>query len=404
MTDHRDDDAGLPVIGAAHAATLPHTAAADDTDIEGAPMTGGPPDAAVASQWRLMWWKFRRHRLAMAGLVVVVLLYTVALFAEFIAPFDPRSYSRTGDFHPPQALHFIDQTEEGTRFRPYVYEYTRERDSMTLATSYVKTDEKVYLAWFGKGDEYEFWGLFPASRHLLTTADPDDAFYLFGADRLGRDMVSRTIYGARLSLTIGLVGVAFSLLVGVTLGGVAGYLGGRTDTLIQRVVEFVISLPTIPIWLALAASLPPNWSIEMRYFFITLIVSLIGWTELARVVRGRFLSLKNDDFVIAAILDNAPQRRVIFRHMLPSLTSHIIASITLAIPLMILAETALSFLGLGMLPPAISWGVLLKEAQDVRTIAAAPWLFIPGGAVVLTVMAFNFLGDGLRDAADPYTQ
>ena len=201
---------------------------------------------------------------------------------------------------------------------------------------------------------------------------------------------------------IGLVGVAFALLLGVTLGGMAGYYGGWTDTVVSRVVEFVLSLPTIPVWLALAASLPATWPIETRYFFITLIVSLVGWTELARVVRGRFLALRNDDFVIAARLDGASERRIIFRHMLPSLTSHIIASVTLAVPLMIIAETALSFLGLGLTAPAISWGVLLKEAQDVRSIVLGPWLFVPGGAVVLTVLAFNFLGDGLRDAADPY--
>lgn len=358
---------------------------------------------AVASQWKLMWWKFRRHKLAMLSLWVVMGLYLIALFAEFIAPFDPGSTDRRGGFHPPQMLRFIDHTDEGIRFRPFVYATERERDPESLRTTYRTSDEKIYLTFFGRGDPYRMWGLFEADRHLLVPVDPRDRFYLFGADRLGRDMLSRTIYGARLSLSIGLVGVAFSLLLGVSLGGLAGYLGGYTDTVIQRIVEFVLSLPTIPVWLALAAALPPNWSIETRYFFITLIVSLVGWTELARVVRGRFLSLKNDDFVIAARLDNAPQRRIIFRHMLPSLTSHIIASVTLAIPLMILAETSLSFLGLGLLPPAISWGVLLKEAQDVRSIVLGPWLFIPGGAVVLTVMAFNFLGDGLRDAADPYS-
>ena len=368
---------------------------------DGAPIAGGR-NAAVASQWRLMWWKFRRHRLAMAGLIVVVLLYTIALFAEFLAPFDPNSYDRRGGFHPPQVLHFFERTEDGISFRPWVWETDLERDPRTLRSTYTRTGEKTYLQWFGQGDPYELWGLFPGSRHLLTPVDPDERFYLFGADRLGRDMLSRTIHGARLSLSIGLVGVAFSLLLGITLGGLAGYLGGWVDTIISRVVEFVLSLPTIPVWLALAAALPATWSTETRYFFITLIVSLVGWTELARVVRGRFLSLKNDDFVIAAILDNAPQRRIIFRQMLPSLTSHIIASVTLAIPLMILAETALSFLGLGLTPPAISWGVLLKEAQDVRSIVLGPWLFLPGAAVVVTVLAFNFLGDGLRDAADPY--
>ena len=366
--------------------------------------TGDRPagTVAVASQWRLMWWKFRRHKLAVAGLVTVLALYLIALFAEFVAPFDPNAFNRRGGFHPPQAVHFWDRTEDGMSFQPFVYATDRTRDPVTLATTYVRTDEKIPLRWFGQGEPYMMWGLIPASRHLLTTADPDEMFYLIGADRLGRDMLSRTIHGARLSLSIGLVGVAFALVLGVSLGGASGYFGGRTDTVIQRIVEFTLSLPTIPVWLALAAALPPAWPMPLRYFVITLIVSLVGWTELARVVRGRFLSLKNEDFVIAARLDGASEARIIFRHMLPSLTSHIIASVTLAIPLMILAETALSFLGLGLMPPAISWGVLLKEAQDVRSIVLGPWLFAPGAAVVITVLAFNFLGDGLRDAADPY--
>jgi peptide/nickel transport system permease protein len=382
-----------------------HWAAAhDDTpaDTDGAPSAvagGAPVRAATASQWRLIWWRFRRHRLAMAGLIVVVALYVTALFAEFLAPFDPSSYDRRGGFHPPQAVH-LDWS--GGWPTPFVWETERERDPRTLRTTYVVTDEKVPLRWFGKGDPYELWGVFPASRHILVPVDPAQRFYLLGADRLGRDMLSRTIHGARLSLSIGLVGVVFALVLGVTLGGLAGYYGGWTDTVVSRVVEFVLSLPTIPVWLALAASLPATWAVETRYFFITLIVSLVGWTELARVVRGRFLTLRSDDFVIAARLDGASERRIIFRHMLPSLTSHIIASVTLAVPLMIIAETALSFLGLGLMPPAISWGVLLKEAQDVRSIVLGPWLFVPGGAVVLTVLAFNFLGDGLRDAADPY--
>ncbi|WP_226781581.1 ABC transporter permease [Oceaniglobus trochenteri] len=379
-----------------------------DTDGDESMLADGPPladgrNTAVASQWQLMWWKFRRHRLAMAGLTVVVILYLIAAFAEFLAPFDPNSYDRKGGFHPPQAVHLIDRTEEGgLTIRPWVWETELTRDPRTLVSTYQATGEKTYLRWFGEGDSYELWGLIPGNRHLLTPVDPDKRFYLLGADRLGRDMLSRTIHGARLSLLIGLIGVAFSLVLGITLGGLAGYLGGWVDTVISRSVELVLSLPTIPIWLALAAALPATWSTETRYFFITLIVSLVGWTELARVVRGRFMSLKNDDFVVAAVLDNAPQRRVIFRHMLPSLTSHIIASVTLAVPLMILAETSLSFLGLGLMPPAISWGVLLKEAQDVRSIVLGPWLFAPGVAVVITVLAFNFLGDGLRDAADPY--
>ena len=359
---------------------------------------------AIASQWQLTWWAFRKHRLAMVGLWVIGLMYFMALFCEFIAPDDPTKQNRRAVFHPPQMIHLIDTREDGWSIRPYVWEMDRERDPETLAVTYVPSGEKIYLKLFGKGEEYKFWGLFETDIHMLATENPRDKFFLLGADRLGRDMFSRVMYGTRISMSIGLVGVAISLILGITLGGVSGYYGGRIDAVIQRLIEFVLSLPTIPIWLALAAALPPSWPIYQQYFVITLIVSLVGWTELGRVVRGRFLAMKNDDFVIAARLDGASERRIIFRHMLPSLTSHIIASLTLAIPLMILAETSLSFLGLGLQPPAISWGVLLKEAQNIRSISQAPWLFIPGGFVVIAVLAFNFLGDGMRDAADPYGQ
>ncbi|MCB9967163.1 MAG: ABC transporter permease [Geminicoccaceae bacterium] len=362
-------------------------------------------DTEVASQWRLMWWSFRRHTLAMVGLVIVLLLYLIGIFAEFVAPFDPQSASAKHVYHPPQMIHFIDSTEEGWRIKPWVQAYTFERDKFTLQTTF-KPDEgkRVYLSFLGKGTPYELLGLFPAERRLLVPDEPNERFFLFGADRLGRDMLSRTVFGTRVSMSIGLVGVTLSLLLGVLLGGISGYYGGAVDMVIQRVVEFVLSLPTIPIWLALTASLPATWPPLTRYFAITLILSLVGWTELARVVRGRFLALRSEDFVVAARLDGCSEKRVIFRHMLPSLMSHVIASVTLAIPVMILAETSLSFLGLGLLPPTISWGVLLKEAQNIRSIAQAPWLFVPGAFVLVAVLALNFLGDGLRDAADPYAQ
>lgn len=358
---------------------------------------------AIASQWQLTWWAFRRHKLAMVGLWVIGLMYFISIFAGFVAPADPTKQNRRAVYHPPQMLHIIDTTD-GFSIRPWVHKMDRQRDPETLATSYTVSGEKIYLKLFGEGEEYKFWGIWKTNIHLLATVDPDDKFFFFGADRLGRDMFSRVIYGTRISMSIGLVGVTISLILGLVLGGISGYYGGRVDAVVQRLIEFVLSLPTIPIWLALAASLPPSWPIYQQYFVITLIVSLVGWTELGRVVRGRFLAMKNDDFVIAARLDGASEARIIFRHMLPSLTSHIIASLTLAIPLMILAETGLSFLGLGLTPPAISWGVLLKEAQNIISISQAPWLFIPGGFVVIAVLAFNFLGDGMRDAADPYGQ
>lgn len=376
------------------------------TDLTQTPLEAGkdaaPDRVAIASQWQLTWWAFKKHRLAMIGLWVIGLLYLISLFAEFVAPDDPTKQNRRAVFHPPQMIYLFDTDEDGWSFRPHVQKMDRQRDPDTLAISYVPSGDKVFLRLFGEGPKYKFWGLWETNIHLLATEKPRDKFFLFGADRLGRDMFSRVVYGTRISMSIGLVGVAISLVLGITLGGLSGFYGGRVDAVIQRLIEFVLSLPTIPIWLALAAALPPSWPIYQQYFVITLIVSLVGWTELGRVVRGRFLAMKNEDFVIAARLDGASEGRIIFRHMLPSLTSHIIASLTLAIPLMILAETALSFLGLGLQPPAISWGVLLKEAQNIRSISQAPWLFIPGGFVVIAVLAFNFLGDGMRDSADPY--
>jgi peptide/nickel transport system permease protein len=279
-----------------------------------------------------------------------------------------------------------------------------KRDPISLSATYeADPKRKIYLSFFGQGQPYTMWGVVNSDRRFLTTADPAERFYLLGTDRLGRDVLSRTIHGSRISMSIGLLGVSLSLVIGVVLGGLSGYYGGLLDTAVQRVVELILSLPTIPIWLGLSAALPQDWSPITRYFAITVILSLVGWTELARVVRGRFLSLRMEDFVVAARLDGGSQGRVIFRHMLPSMASHIIASVTLAIPAMIIAETALSFIGLGLTPPIISWGVLLKEAQNIRSIAQAPWLFAPGVAVCVAVLALNFLGDGLRDAADPYT-
>ncbi len=361
---------------------------------------------AVASQWQLVWWAFKRHRLAMVGLFVTVALYIVAVLPGFFAVNDPSQQNRRAVFHPPQGLHFIDTSEAGGfSLRPYIHPYVLKRDPKTLASVYEEDKgRKVYLQMFGEGYEYSVLGLFTARTHLFASQDAGQPLFFFGADRLGRCVFSRIMVGTQISLSVGLLGVLLSLSIGVVLGGISGYYGGRIDFAIQRVIELVLSLPTIPIWLALAAALPQDWPATLNYLMITVILSLTGWAQLARVVRGRFLSLRTEEFVTAARLDGASEGRIIFRHMLPSFSSHIIASISLAIPAMILAETSLSFLGLGLQPPTISWGVLLREAQNIRSIATAPWLFAPGAAVVLAVIALNFLGDGLRDASDPYNK
>ncbi|MBY4627730.1 peptide ABC transporter permease [Rhizobium sp. H4] len=368
-------------------------------------VTNIPPDrAAVASQWQLIWWAFRRHRLAMVALVVTVMMYIVALVPGFFAINDPNLQNARATFHPPQKLHLID-TENGFSFGPHYYPMKLTRDPETLAAIFKEdTTKRVDVQFFGRGYEYSVFGLFKTNIHLIASPDKTTPLLLFGADRLGRDVFSRTVQGSQISLSIGLVGVFFSLMLGIVLGGISGYYGGRIDFFLQRVIDFVLSLPTIPIWLAMAAALPQDWPATLQYMMITIILSLTGWAQLARVVRGRFLSLRTEEFVAAARLDGVRERRIIFRHMLPSFASHIIASITLAVPAMILAETSLSFLGLGLQPPTISWGVLLREAQNIRSIATAPWLFMPGCAVVVAVMALNLLGDGLRDAADPYNK
>ncbi|EHJ96526.1 MULTISPECIES: ABC transporter permease [Rhizobium/Agrobacterium group] len=363
-----------------------------------------PDRAAVASQWQLIWWAFKRHRLAMAALFVTIAMYIVALLPGFFAINDPVLQNARATFHPPQRVHFIDTTD-GLSLGLHYYPLKLTRDPETLAAVFVEdTAKKIPIQLFGRGYEYSVLGLFTTDIHLLASTDKTRPLFLFGADRLGRDVFSRVIQGSQISLSIGLVGVFFSLLLGVVLGGISGYYGGRIDFVMQRVIDFVLSLPTIPIWLALAAALPQGWPATLQYMMITIILSLTGWAQLARVVRGRFLSLRTEEFVAAARLDGVPEARIIFRHMLPSFSSHIIASVTLAVPAMILAETSLSFLGLGLQPPTISWGVLLREAQNIRSIATAPWLFLPGVAVVVAVMALNLLGDGLRDAADPYNK
>ncbi|MDQ3702469.1 MAG: ABC transporter permease [Chloroflexota bacterium] len=349
-----------------------------------------------------MWWRFSKHKVALVSGIVVLLIYLVALFAEFLAPNTPDVVNARYLYAPPQALHLF-STQDGLRFDPHVFGYRSVIDAAAGRRTFtIDPSQKVPVRLFTQGEPYKLFGLIPSDRHLVGPVDPEQPMYLLGADRLGRDMLSRLIYGTRISMSIGLVGVGLSLVLGVLLGGISGYYGGAVDTGIQRAIEFLRSIPTIPLWMGLAAALPTNWPPLRIYFGITIILSLIGWTGLARVVRGRFLAMRSEEFVTAAELDGASDLRIILRYMAPSFLSHIIASTTLAIPAMILSETSLSFLGLGLQPPLVSWGTLLKDAQSVRSVLQAPWQLWPAAAVVVSVLTLNFLGDGLRDAADPY--
>lgn len=360
----------------------------------------------VAGQWQLMWWKFRKHKMALVGGVILIILYLIGAFCEFVAPYAPEAYFIRYKMAPPTPVRIFDTT--GTLQAPFIYHRDRTKHPETLRDIYTENpDIKYPIHFFVKGTPYKLWGIWESDFNLFGLAPDieDQGVFLLGADRLGRDLFSRICYGARISLSIGLVGVFLSLAFGIVLGGISGYYGGHVDTIIQRSIEFIRTIPTIPLWMALSAALPADWPVLRMYFGITIILSLVGWTGMARVVRGRFLSLRQEDFVLAARLGGSGELRIILRHMVPSFLSHIIASLTLSIPGQILGETGLSFLGLGLRAPAISWGVLLQEAQNVRSLAQAPWLlFSPAVAVVLTVFAFNFLGDGLRDAADPYAR
>ncbi|MCX7382967.1 MAG: ABC transporter permease [Alphaproteobacteria bacterium] len=357
---------------------------------------------AAAGQWRLTWRRFRRHRLAVVCGVVILMFYSVVAFAEFFAVSDATRPSAQLSLIPPQEIHWFDNGA----WSPHVYRVVRKRDANMQLVYTPDPAAKIQVSFFARGFEWRLFGVFPTDRHLIgvSGADAGKTLFLLGTDVQGRDLWSRMVFATRASLTVGLIGVTLSLTLGVLLGGISGLYGGVVDDTIQRVIEVVRSVPTIPLWMGLAAAVPRDWSVTQVYFAITIIISLVSWTELARVVRGRFLALREEDFIVSAELDGCSKLRIIFAHMVPSFLSHIIAVTTLTLPVMVLSETALSFLGLGLRPPAISWGVLLQAAQNVQAVAITPWLLFPAVPVIVAVLAFNFFGDGLRDAADPYAR
>lgn len=386
----------LPAPGA----PLQHYVSIEPFDLQSVEaMTPRQSKVFQASQLRLMWWKFRKHRLALISGIFLAVLYFGILICEFLAPYNLHSRNMDYIYSPPQHVHLF---HNGEFVGPFVYGRQMTLDMETLKRNYIENKDDVQrLRFFCKGDSYQFWGLIEGDRHFVCPAENGQLF-LAGTDRLGRDVLSRMIYGARISLTIGLVGISFSFLLGIVIGGLAGYHGGILDLVVQRIIEVLQSIPSIPLWLALAAIMPITWSPILIYFGITVILGLLDWTGLARAVRSKLLALREEDYVLAAQLMGAGSSRIIRRHLIPGFMSHLIATATLSIPGMILGETALSFLGLGLRAPITSWGILLTEARSVSVIAFYPWLLLPMLPVILVIMAFNFLGDGLRDAADPY--
>jgi peptide/nickel transport system permease protein len=373
------------------------TAPFDPTQFEA--MSAGQARYHLASQKRLMWWKFKQHKLALISGIFLLLLYGTILISEFLAPYGLHSRNVEFIHSPPQQVHFF---HDGSFVGPFVYGRQMTLDMETLRRVYADRPNDVQpIRFFCRGDPYRFWGLVSSDLHFACPAIGGQ-MYLLGTDRLGRDVLSRIIYGARISLTIGLIGISISFVLGIVIGGFAGYHGGLFDLLVQRVIEVLQSLPSLPLWMALAAIMPVTWSPIIVYFGITIILGILDWTGLARAVRSKLLSLREEDYVLAAQLMGARPRRIIGRHLVPGFMSHLIATATISIPSMILGETALSFLGLGLRPPITSWGILLTEARSVSVIAFYPWLLLPMIPVILVILAFNFLGDGLRDAADPY--
>ena len=353
----------------------------------------------MATQWQLMWWKLKRHRLAMISGAVLTLMYFSVIISEFLAPYALTTRNTDFIYAPPQTINFF---HNGEFQGPFVYGLKYQLNMTNLKREYQEDKQSIQkIRFFCKSDPYKFWGHVAASTHLFCPSATGTLF-LLGTDRLGRDVLSRIIYGTRISLTVGLLGIIFSFIIGITIGGLAGYFGGWVDNLSQRAIEIIRSFPELPLWMALSASLPVTWSPILIYFGITIILGMLDWTGLARAVRSKLLSLREEDFALAAQLMGAKPQRIIARHLLPSFTSHLIASATLSIPSMILGETALSFLGLGLRPPITSWGVLLTEAQNMNAVELYPWIMTPVIPVIIVVLAFNFFGDGLRDAADPY--
>jgi len=354
----------------------------------------------MASQWQLMMRKFKKHHLAKISIFVLSLLYAGAIFGNFLAPQGLSSYDQDSINMPPTKIHIIDN--EGKLSLPFVYGIKSERDPETWMKVYVEDKvEKYPIKLFVKGEAYTLWWLFDSNRHLFGVDEPGKIF-LFGTDSMGKDLFSRIIHGSKISLSIGFVGVIISMVLGTIIGSVSGYFGGMVDTVIERFLEILRSFPSIPLWLTLSAAIPPHLSSIMVYFWITIILSLIGWPSLARTVRSKFMSMKEEDFVMAARVSGCSVPRIIGTHLVPGFLSYFIVSLTLSIPAMIVSETSLSFLGLGIRAPSTSWGVLLQEAQQIQNVVLYPWRLIPLAFVIITVLAFNFMGDGLRDAADPY--
>jgi peptide/nickel transport system permease protein len=393
---------GAPAPGGESDGDAGNTRGANGNALSGNGLNGNG-ERATASQRTLVWWAFKKHRLALVSAWFLLLVVVIVVLCEFVAPYGDRNRDSQYTTAPPQVLRIVDTSGDSWDWGLHVHGYESTQDERSLRITYEPNpDDLVEVGFFVKGHEYKLFGFIPWDRHLIGPKEHGQPMYLLGTTTDGRDLLSQIIYATRISISVGIIGVLLAFLLGIVLGAISGYFGGWADNIIQRLIELVMAVPSIPLWLGLTAALPVTMGPARRYFIITTILALVAWTGLAREVRGRFLAMRNEEFVTSARLDGSSHRRVMFRHMLPSFSSHIIAALSLSIPGMILAETALSWLGMGLRPPAVSWGVQLQEASKWSVLSGAPWLLLPGLCVVLTVLAFNFVGDGLRDAADPY--